>query len=326
MSILIAHGGQNRPEELALADLKVAMGVATGATLLLGAPASLWLNRAQLGMGIRSHWDASPVGWGEQLTDYVGSGAPVVGESGLFPGDATYGAIVGFWEDYVPWYVAWPGVNNTNTNGVVEVVELNGYLLNNINWTWEKLGPVNGQQNPGAIYGNPLIPDEPRAAATAVQLQGRRPGFTFNYSGTMKYVHGYAWPGTSTYAANVAALVCTARIRIVPPPGQTLDGVVEYYANVGMDNRPKGIGMATVVPGWSGYGGNTKPLAGVGNTINCGISKLHLLTNDETWTRISCASLIEGNQTPVRSYTGNRYTLDSVFEAYPCYTQPVAPL
>jgi hypothetical protein len=325
MSILLSFGGQNAAEEIALADLKTAMGTAAGATLLKDAPSSGWLQRGQVGMGIRPHWDATPPAWGALLTDYIGSGEPVAGEDALFPGDATYGAIVGFFEDFVPWYVVWPGVNNTNTNGVVEVAELNGYLLNNVDWTWEKLGNANGQQNAGARWGDTVTETSP-SAATAVRLQGRRAGYKFNDAGTMRYVHGYGNATFSANAANVAAIVCTAKIRIVPPFGQTLDGVVEYYANVGIDVLPKNLTMSTSVAGWDGYGANTKPLAGPGYTINCGVSKLHLLADDSTWTRVSCASLSEGNQNAVRSYVGNRYALDSVFEAYPLYTQPIAAL
>ena len=325
MSILILHGGQNPAEELALADLKIAMGTAAGATLLKDAPASGWLQRGQIGMGIRPHWDATPPAWGNALTDYVGSGAPVAGEPGLFPGDATYGGIVGFYEDFVPWYVAWPGVNNTNTNGVVEVAEINGYLLNDVDWTWEKLGNANGQQNSGARWGDTVTETSP-SAATAVQLGGRRPGYKFNDGGTMRYVHGYSNASYSANAANVAALVYTARIRIIPPPGQTLDGVVEYYANVGMDPLPKNLTTSTSVAGWDGYLTNTNPLAGPGYTTNCGVSKLHLLASDGSWTRVSGASLSEGNQNAVRSYVGDRYALDSVFEAYPCYTQLLTAL
>ena len=325
MSILILHGGQNPAEELALADLKIAMGTAAGATLLKDAPSSLWLQRGQIGNGIRLHWDASPPVWGDALTDYVGSGAPVAGEPGLFPGDATYGAIVGYYEDIVPWYVAWPGVNNTNTNGVVEVAEINGYLLNNIDWTWEKLGSANGQQSSTASWGDTST-ESVISSATAVPLKGRRPGYKFNDGGTMRYVHGYAAATFTSNAENVAALAWTAKIRIVPPPGQTLDGVVEYYANVGMDTLPKNLRMSTSVPGWDGYGANTKPLDGPGYTINCGISKLHLIASDGTWTRVSGASLSEGRQAAVRSYVSDRYALDSVFEAWPLYTQLIEPI
>jgi hypothetical protein len=323
MSILC--GGQNPPEAITLATLKDAMGTAAGATLLKDAPSSGWLQRGQVGMGIRPHWDATPPAWGALLTDYIGSGAPVAGEPGLFPGDGTYGAIVGFFEDFVPWYVAWPGVNNTNTNAIVEVVELHAYLLNSVDWTWEKLGNANGQQNAGARWGSTVNETSP-GAATAVRLQGRRAGYKFNDSGTMRYVHGYSNATFSANAANVAAIVCTAKIRIVPPFGQTLDGVVEYYANVGIDVLPKNLTMSTSVAGWDGYGANTTPLAGPGYTCNCGVSKLHLLTSDGTWTRVSCASLSEGNQNAVRSYVGNRYASDAVFEAHPLYTQQVAAL
>lgn len=323
MSIL--SGGQNPPEQLALADLKIAMGSAAGSTLLQDAPSLGWLQGGQVGMGIRLHWDGTPAAWGNALTDYIGSGAPVAGEAGLFPGDATHGAIVGYHEDLVPWYVAWPGINNTNTNGVVEAAELNAYLLNNIDWTWEKLGSPNGQQATGALWGD-TVAETPIGAATAVQLQGRRPGYKFNDAGTMRYVHGYGPATFTANAANVAALVWTAKIRIVPPPGETLDGVVEYYANVGMDPYPHNLRLSTSVAGWDGYGANTTPLHGPGYECNCGISKLHLLTSDGTWTRISGASLSEGQQNAVRGYVGDRYALDSVFETHPLYTQQVAAL
>lgn len=324
MSIL--SGGQNPPEELALADLKIAMGSAAGATLLKDAPSSAWLQRGQVGMGIRFHWDATPPAWGALLTDYIGSGAPVAGETALFPGDDSHGSMIGFWEDFVPWYVAWPGVNNTNTNGVVEVVGLHAYLLNNVDWTWERLGNPNGQQNSGARWGNTVTEASP-SAATAVPLQGRSVGYKFNDAGTIRYVHGYSNATFSANVTNVAASVWTAKIRIVPPPGQTLDGVVEYYANVGMDVYPRNIGRTTSIPAWDGYGSNTIPLAGPGYTPNCGVSKLHLLASDGvTWTRVSGASLSEGQQLAVRSYVGDRYALDSVYAAHPLYTQQVAAL
>lgn len=324
MSIL--SGGQNPPEELALADLKIAMGSAAGATLLKDAPSSAWLQRGQVGMGIRFHWDATPPSWGALLTDYIGSGAPVAGETALFPGDDSHGSMIGLWEDFVPWYVAWPGVNNTNTNGVVEVVGLNAYLLNNIDWTWERLGDPNGQQSAGARWGDTITEKSP-IAATAVQLQGRGPGYKFNDAGTMRYVHGYSNGSFSANAANAAALVWTAKLRIVPPPGQTLDGVVEYYANVGIDPYPKNLKMSTSVPTWDGYLTNTIPLAGPGYMCNCGVSKLHLLASDGvSWTRVSGASLSEGQQPPARSYVGDRYALDSVYAAHPLYTQQVAAL
>lgn len=323
MSIFILHGGQNPPEEITLASLKTAMGTAAGATLLKDNPSSAWLQRGQVGMGIRFHWDATPAAWGNALIDYIGSGAPVAGEGALFPGDATYGAIVGFYEDFVPWYVAWPGVNNTNTNGVVEVDGLNAYLLNNVDWTWEKLGNPNGQQSNSARWGNTVTESSP-SAATAVQLQGRRPGYSFNDAGTMRYVHGYSNATFSANAANAAALVWTARLRIVPPPGQTLNGVVEYYANVGIDPYPKNLRISTSIPSWDGYGTNTIPLAGPGYMENCGVSKMHLLASDGvTWTRVSGASLSEGQQPPVRSYVGVRYAADSVYAAHPLYTQLV---
>ena len=325
MSILLLFGGQNAAELIPIADLKTAMGLAPGATLLQGSPDEAWLQRGQLGMGTRLHWDSSPDYWGNTLTDYVGSGAPVIGESGLFPGDGTYGAIVGFWTDIVPWYVAWPGVNNTNTNGIVEVVGLNMYLLNSVNWTWERLSNLNGRQSNSARWGDTSNPPSKTTAAVA-NLYGRSPGFSFNDGGTNRFVHGYGIATFSANTENVAAIVATAKIRIVPPFGKTLDGVVEYYANVGMDPYPKNLRLPTSVSGWDGYGANTIPLHGPLYQPSCGNGKLHLLSTDQTWTRVSCASLVEGQAYPGRSYVGTRYTDDSVFEAYPLYTQQVPAL
>jgi hypothetical protein len=323
MSIL--WGGQNPPELILLADLKTSMGAAAGVTLLEGAPSAAWLQRGQLGMGTRLHWDSSPDYWGDALTDYIGSNAPVAGEDALFAGDGTYGAIVGFWTDIVPWYVVWPGVNNTNTNGIVEVVGINAYLLNNVDWTWELIGNTNGQQRNTAQWGDTSNPSSKTTAAVA-GLYGRLPGFSFNDGGTNRFVHGYGVATFSANAENVAALVTTAKIRIVPPFGQTLDGVVEYYANVGMDPYPKNLRLSTSVVTWDGYGANTTPLAGPGYQPSCGNSKLHLLTTDGTFTRISCASLAEGQYYAGRSYVGSMYTADSVFEEHPLYTQQVAAL
>lgn len=326
MSILILPGGQNPPEEITFADIQAGMGLAPGLTLLKDAPTSVWLQKGTVGMGIRPHWDTTPTGWGDNLTDYIGSGAPVAGEAGLFPGDATYGTIGGFWESFAPWYVVWPGVNNTNTNGVIEVVELNAYLLNNIDWTWEKLGNANGQQNVGANWGDTVTEVSNIGAAVAVTLQGRRQGYKFNDAGTMRYVHGYSNYSFSANAANIAALVWTARMRIVPPPNQTLDGVVEYYGIVAMDPYPRNLRLNLSVPTWDGYLTNTIPLAGAGYIPNCGVSKLHLLTSDGSFTRVTGGTVSGSTYPPVRSYTGIRYTLDAIFTAYPLFTQPVDPI
>ena len=325
MSILLSFGGQ-KVEEIPIADLKIAMGSAPGVTLLQGAPTQNWLQRAQLEMGTRVHWDGSPANyWGNELTDYIGSGAPVAGEGALFPGDATYGAIVGFWTDIVPWYVCWPGVNNTNTNGIVEAVEVNSYLLNNVDWTWEKLSYPNGSTLKSGRWIDTSNPSIKTDAALAL-LEGRRPGFSFNDGGIIRAVHGYGLYTFSANTENTAAIVSTVRLRVVPPYGTTLNGVVEYYAIAGVDPYPKNLRLTTSIPSWDGYGANTIPLAGPGYIPSCGNSKLHLLSTDGNFTRVSCATLAEAQATAARSYPGVRYTDDSVFEAYPLYTQPVAAL
>lgn len=314
--------GRDIIETIELADLKVAMGAAPGVSLLVGAPSASWLQGGQIGLGLRAHYDATQVGWAETLTDFQASG-----DTGLYPGDgSTYEAVNGPWSAYVPWYVVWPGVNNTNTNAVIEVSQLNAYLLNSVDYTWQKLGAANGGQIATAQWMNTSTLAV-TGSATAARLTGWPANcFTLNDGGTIRRLHGYGPRSDNTHPGAIAALVWGVKLRIMPPAGSSLNGTVEYYAVAGLDCYPKGLGLSTNPGDWNdGFGGNLIPLAGPGYIPNSGITKLHLLPTDGTRLRIAGAALSEGVAFTARSYVGARYAADSVYSAHPLFTQPLDP-